>query len=266
MSKPIDPQEHSADGEGMPAAADLRRLTEYVRKLELRNRDLERFAALASHDLQAPLRSIAEFTRLVAEELQVEAEGRVAAYLNRIITSSDRLRSLVADLLRLSRIGNEDFEPEAVCLESVLEEVKDSMLHELEERSVRLVAEDLPTVSGDPILLATVLRNLIGNSIKFQQPDNVPTVEIRATPGNGWWEVEVCDNGIGLDAEWKEQVFLAFQRLHSRDRYPGNGLGLTICRKIVEEVHGGAIRAEPSPMGGTCVRFTLPDANLKAVG
>jgi light-regulated signal transduction histidine kinase (bacteriophytochrome) len=227
-----------------------RGLVERARELERSNAELAEFAYVASHDLSEPLRTITSYLQLLkrrhAEALSPEAEGYVA----RGIDGAERLRALIEDLLAYSRVGRSERPTEPVDLDALIAGIAASLSADIEW-------DELPTVRGDARQLAQLLQNLISNAIKFVPAGAAPQVRVSAQSEDGAWYVAVDDNGIGIEAGQAERIFGMFQRLHSRDAYPGTGIGLAIARKVVEG-HGGRIWAEARAEGGTRMTFTLP--------
>jgi PAS domain S-box-containing protein len=227
-----------------------RGLVDRARELERSNAELAQFAYVASHDLSEPLRTITSYLQLLqrrfGDALPPEADG----YIARGIDGADRLRALIEDLLAYSRVGRSERPAEPVDLEALVAGIASSLSADIEWNG-------LPTVRGDSRQLAQLLQNLISNGIKFVAAGTEPHVCVSAVSDNSEWRVAVDDNGIGIDPADAERIFGMFQRLHSRDAYPGTGIGLAIARKVVE-VHGGRIWAEPRAEGGTRMTFTLP--------
>lgn len=234
------------------------RLDQQARDLERSNRDLEQFAYVASHDLQEPLRKVASFCQLLKRRYGDRLDERGEQYIEFAVDGAQRMQQLINDLLAFSRVGRttDSFEPVA------LGDVAAAALGQLEraraEAGGEIVVGDLPVVRGDPALLRQLLVNLLGNALKFRRAGVAPVVRVDARRAAQTWEITVTDNGIGIEPEYADKVFVIFQRLHGRDRYPGTGIGLALAKKIVE-FHGGRIRIDHPPDGpGTVVRFTLP--------
>jgi signal transduction histidine kinase len=229
-------------------------------ELERSNRDLEDYAAVASHDLQGPLATIGMHAELLQRRLGSESEQETML-AERIVFSSRSMTALVRDLLAYSRAGNVQPSHERVELDEVVARAIDNLAAPIAEARARVGADPLPDVVGDRALLAQVFQNLIANAVKFSD-GGTPTVRVRAEPdGEQRVRVSVEDSGIGIAPAEAERIFRPFHRLHGEDRYEGSGIGLAICRRVVE-AHGGRIWAEPRPEGGTAFRLTLPLAAL----
>jgi signal transduction histidine kinase len=220
------------------------------------NRDLEQFAYVASHDLQEPLRKVASFCQLLQRRYAGKMDERADQYIGFAVDGAQRMQRLINDLLAFSRIGRLTSGFTEVDLNRVLSEVR-SQLETRAGEDGEIVWTGLPTVEGEEPLLTTLFVNLIGNSLKFRRPDVPPVVEITAARGDDEWRITVHDNGIGIDPEFADKVFVIFQRLHARDAYEGTGIGLAIVKKIVE-YHGGRIWLDLGVEVGTSINFTLP--------
>jgi len=220
------------------------------------NRDLEQFAYVASHDLQEPLRKVASFCQLLQRRYSGQLDERADQYIAFAVDGAQRMQRLINDLLAFSRIGRLTAGFSEVDLGRVLTEVK-SQLEVRAGEDAEITWSGLPTVEGEEPLLTTLFVNLIGNSLKFRRPDVPPVVRVSAERDGGEWRVNVRDNGIGIEAEFADKVFVIFQRLHARDAYEGTGIGLAIVKKIVE-YHGGRIWLDLEVEQGTSIWFTLP--------
>jgi signal transduction histidine kinase len=220
------------------------------------NRDLEQFAYVASHDLQEPLRKVASFCQLLQRRYAGQLDERADQYIGFAVDGAQRMQRLINDLLAFSRIGRLTSGFTDIDLNRVLTEVK-SQLETRAGEDGEIVWADLPTVEGEEPLLTTLFVNLIGNALKFRRPDVPPVVRISARRADDEWQVTVRDNGIGIEAEFADKVFVIFQRLHARDAYEGTGIGLAIVKKIVE-YHGGRIWLDLDVEEGTSINFTLP--------
>ena len=233
------------------AAAELRRS----------NAELEQFAYVASHDLQEPLRKVASFCQLLEKRYSDKLDDRGRQYIDFAVDGAKRLQVLINDLLTFSRVGRASDVRARMPLSKSLDAAIAALGVAIEDSGAVIEPpEDLPEVMGDPTLLAMVWQNLIANAIKFRAADRPPVVRITvARQPDGMWQICVTDNGIGIAPEFAEKVFVIFQRLHGRDAYPGTGIGLALCKRIIEH-HGGSISLDTSYPDGTRICFTLPGA------
>ncbi|HET6481620.1 MAG TPA: ATP-binding protein [Actinoplanes sp.] len=220
------------------------------------NRDLEQFAYVASHDLQEPLRKVASFCQLLQRRYAGQMDERADQYIAFAVDGAQRMQRLINDLLAFSRIGRLTAGFTAVDLGRVLTEVE-SQLETRAGEDAEIEWSGLPTVEGEEPLLTTLFVNLIGNSLKFRRPGVPPVIRVSAERADSEWRINVRDNGIGIEAEFADKVFVIFQRLHARDAYEGTGIGLAIVKKIVE-YHGGRIWLDLEVEEGTSIWFTLP--------
>lgn len=230
--------------------------------VELRrsNGELEQFAYVASHDLQEPLRKVASFCQLLEKRYGDQLDDRAAQYIGFAVDGAKRMQVLINDLLAFSRVGRVQDAQEPVALDAALDRALRNLSVTIEETGAVLERPaDLPEVVGDPTLLTMLWQNLVGNAVKFRRPDRDPrvavTVDREAAPG--FWTFTVTDNGIGIAEEFAEKVFVIFQRLHARDAYAGTGIGLSLCKKVVEH-SGGRIWIDTAHTDGTRIAFTLP--------
>jgi signal transduction histidine kinase len=239
------------------AKATNQRLDEQAQDLERSNRDLEQFAYVASHDLQEPLRKVSSFCQLLQRRYGGQLDERADQYIGFAVDGAQRMQQLINDLLAFSRVGRTTEGFERVDMNAVAKAAAaqlDAMRAEV-DGSVEL--GELPVVNGDRALLRQLLINLVGNGLKFGRPDVPPQVRVQAFKDGVDWQLEVVDNGIGIEPEYADKVFVIFQRLHNRDSYPGTGIGLALAKKIVE-FHGGRIGIVPTGGPGTTIRFSLP--------
>ncbi len=232
------------------------RLDEQALDLRRSNAELEQFAYVASHDLQEPLRKIASFCQALDRRYHGQLDERADQYIEFAVDGAKRMQVLINDLLAFSRVGRGGRLDELLQTRELVAAAVDVLGAALEEAAASLVVGDLPEVRGDRALLESVFRNLIANAVKFRA-ETPPVVHIDARPVGPDWEFSVCDNGIGIDPEYADRIFVIFQRLHAKEAYPGTGIGLAMCRKIVE-YHGGRIWLDTDRPVGACFRFTLP--------
>jgi signal transduction histidine kinase len=231
-------------------------------ELRRSNEELEQFAYVASHDLQEPLRKVASFCQLIEKRYGESLDERGTQYIHYAVDGAKRMQVLINDLLTFSRVGRVSDRRERVELQSCLDSALDRLEYALDECRAKIVQRPLPAVSGDPTLLSMLWQNLVGNALKFRSPERSPEVSISWAPDPdqpGFVRVSVADNGIGIPPAFAEKVFVIFQRLHSREAYSGTGIGLALCKKIVEH-HGGRIWLDPEREVGTRFIFTLPVA------
>jgi len=223
------------------------------------NAELEQFAYVASHDLQEPLRKVASFCQLLEKRYGDQLDERGRQYIDFAVDGAKRLQILINDLLTFSRVGRADQARVRLTLDAPLDTAITALQAAIEESSAVIERPGpLPEVLGDATLVAMLWQNLIGNGIKFRAPDRSPQIRITASePSEDMWQFCVEDNGIGIPHEFADKIFVIFQRLHARDAYPGTGIGLAICKRIVEH-HGGQIHLDPGYTGGTRICFTLP--------
>lgn len=227
-----------------------------VAELERSNRELERFAYVASHDLQEPLRMVASYTQMLERRYADKLDGAARDFIKFAVDGAARMQRLIDDLLAYSRIGNRAAALRSMATHEALGAALANLQAAIQETGAVISTTELPRVTADPTQITQLFQNLIGNAIKFRGPLR-PTVHVSAEIRGGMAEFSVRDNGIGIDPQYEDRVFEIFQRLHSRFEYPGTGMGLAICKRIVER-HGGAIRVESSEGGGAAFIFTLP--------
>lgn len=220
------------------------------------NRDLEQFAYVASHDLQEPLRMVAAYTQLLAERYQGKLDANADKYMNYAVDGALRMQNLVRDLLAFSRVGRNGREPRPVDLTGVVRLVLSNLQTLIRETNAEVKFDQLPEAVVDATQMVQLFQNLIANAIKFRGP-NPARVSITAERNDREWTFSVADNGIGIAPEHADTVFVIFKRLHTHAEYPGSGIGLAICKKIVEQ-HGGRIWVESQPGQGSTFKFTLP--------
>ena len=238
-------------------------LRERSEALARSNAELEQFAYVASHDLQEPLRMVASYTQLLARRYEGQLDEKADRYIHFAVDGAQRMQGLINDLLALSRVGTQGKPFAPVDTGAVVQRVLRWLGGALEESGGAVVVPGpLPTVTGDAGQLEQLFQNLIANALKFRRPGVAPRVTVTAARqgdahGGGEWLFTVRDNGIGFEQQFAEQIFVVFQRLHTRADYPGTGVGLAIVKKIVER-HGGRIWAEGAPDAGATFHFTIP--------
>jgi signal transduction histidine kinase len=220
------------------------------------NAELEQFAYVASHDLQEPLRKIASFCQLLARRYHGQLDERADQYIDFAVDGAKRMQVLINDLLAFSRVGRQASAHVPLDSADLVADAQANLADLIAESGAEIDVGPLPTVRGERALLTAVFQNLIGNAVKFRG-SAPPKVRIAVSPAGDEWEFSVTDNGIGIAPEYADRVFVIFQRLHAKEAYPGTGIGLAMCRKIVE-YHGGRIWLDTSFDAGTLVRFTLP--------
>jgi PAS domain S-box-containing protein len=232
-------------------------LLEKNKELQQSNADLEQFAYAASHDLKEPLRMIASYSYLLSKKAEGKDEES-DQFVKFIKDGISHMQSLIDGLLEYSRIGKNEIKFEKTDLNALINNLKVTLSTEIRESNTVLVSEDLPVIRAVPSLISNLFQNLVLNAMKFKKPDGVPEIHIGAKKEDGKILFWVRDNGIGFKKDYANKVFVIFQRLHNRDQYEGTGIGLAICKKIVE-FHGGRIWVESEPGNGSTFYFTLPD-------
>ncbi|HZB47630.1 MAG TPA: ATP-binding protein, partial [Mycobacteriales bacterium] len=236
--------------------AATERLDQQAQDLERSNSELEQFAYVASHDLQEPLRKVASFTQLLERRYSGQLDDRADQYIAFAVDGAKRMQVLINDLLAFSRVGRLVREHVEVDAGILVDQALGNLSLAIEEAGAEVTRDELPRVSGDATLLTGVFQNLIGNAVKFRG-DAPPRVHVGVADAGDEWEFCVADNGIGIESEYADRIFVIFQRLHPKDAYPGTGIGLAMCRKIIE-YHGGRIWLDTDVPAGTTFRFTLP--------
>jgi len=226
------------------------------------NQDLEQFAYAASHDLQEPLRAISGVTELLAQRYHGRLDEQADRYISLIVEGCGRMYQLIHGLLAYSRLGTRGQPLEPVDSATVLARALADLQAAIAEAGAEVAHDPMPTVTADRAQLGQLFQNLIANALKFRSAEP-PRIHISAQRDHDLWTFAIADNGIGIDPQYAEQIFAIFQRLHTRDEYPGTGIGLAICKKIVER-HGGRIWVESQSGQGSTFRFTLPLAPLGA--
>jgi len=230
-------------------------LTERAAELAASNAELERFAYVASHDLQEPLRMVGSFLELLEKKYKSQLDDTAAQYIRFAVDGAARMKTLIMDLLEYSRVGTNQDAFTDTDMGEILNQVLNTLEGEMKERRTLLSAGHMPVVRANSTQMIQILQNLIGNAFKYNQAA-VREIQIGCTEEPEVWKFHVADNGIGIDERYFEKIFVIFQRLHNRNEYSGTGIGLSVCRRIAEK-HGGSIWLESTPGKGSTFYFTL---------
>lgn len=228
----------------------------YAIQLEKKNKELQEFAYVASHDLQEPLRTINSFVEILKEEYEDKLDEDANTYLRYISEGAVRMSNLVNDLLDYNRLGANSPRKE-VDLNKIVQQVQADLDATVKKKEAELIVESLPTVSGQETELRLLFQNLISNALKFSKKEVKPRIKVSCQEESSQYLFSIEDNGIGIEEEFRERIFVIFQRLHSASAYEGTGIGLALCRKIVD-AHEGEIKVESVPGQGSKFLFTLP--------
>lgn len=223
--------------------------------LKQKNKELEQFAFVASHDLQEPLRTTISFVEILKQQYSGKLDTKADKYLDYILQSTARMRTLVKDLLDFSRIGNNKQLEQLDCnilLQGVIQDIDKA----IKDSGAEIIYDELPIITGYSTEIKQLFQNLTVNAVKFRKPGVAPQINIRAEKAGNFWHFSFKDNGIGIDSQHSERIFDIFQRLHTRSEYEGSGIGLSHCKKIVE-LHNGKIWIESAPGNGSTFHFTL---------
>lgn len=233
------------------------RVRDYSERLERTNRELEQFAYVASHDLQEPLRTIVSYSQIISEDYRGKLDQHADEHFTRIINAAKRMKSLIQSVLEFSRIGHGDVRANLTDFNQVLQEAVANLDIAIQESGAVITQDQLPHLNAIRPYIVLLFQNLVGNALKYRGPEP-PRIHVSAANDrNGSWVFAVRDNGIGIDPRYREKIFVIFQRLHGDRQHAGTGIGLAICKKIVE-YHGGRIWVEPNEGRGSIFRFTLP--------
>lgn len=231
-------------------------LARKVDELARSNADLEQFAYVASHDLQEPLRMVANYTQLLAERYRGKLDDQADKYIHYAVDGAKRMQTLIQDLLAYSRVGRPEIELKTTQCDDIVSSAVNNLRAAVAESGAVVTFSSLPIVMANSSQLQQVFQNLIGNAIKFRGA-NTPEIQVAAEEKQGAWVFSVSDNGIGIPPEHVGAVFTVFKRLHTRQEYPGNGIGLSICKRVIER-HGGRISVTSNANGGSTFVFTIP--------
>lgn len=232
------------------------RLQATLADLERSNLELEQFAYVASHDLQEPLRMISSYTQLISQRYEGQLDEKAKKFIGYAVDGAVRMQQLINDLLAYSRVNSQGKTFDTVDSHAILGEALRNLAVVIKENLALIVNDDLPMVRADATQLRQVFQNLIGNAVKFRSAD-LPRIHVSVCDLGREWRFSVKDNGIGIEEQYAARVFVIFQRLHTRQEYPGTGIGLALCKRIVER-HGGVIWFESEPGKGSTFYFTLP--------
>jgi light-regulated signal transduction histidine kinase (bacteriophytochrome) len=232
-----------------------------LQEVQRSNTELEQFAYVASHDLQEPLRTITGMVQLLQKRYQGNLDARADQYISFTVEAAARMQALINDLLEFSRVDRHGKPFEDVDMQDAVETAIKSLAKTIQENNATISHENLPTVRADSSQMTRLFQNLIGNAIKFRS-EHKPKIHISANNLDGTCHFSVRDNGIGIEPQYFERIFVIFQRLHTRTEYPGTGIGLSLCKKIVER-HGGQIWVKSESGAGTTFHFTIPHEVIK---
>lgn len=252
--RPLKIEDDTING-GVIIIEDITERRKLADEVARSNRDLQQFAYVAAHDLQEPLRTVTGFGELLAKNIEETDNDKAKDHLRRIIAASRRMQTLISALLSYARIETRAKAPEHCDTDSIVQDVVADLNDSIEKAEANLVVGKLPEVMADSSQLSQVFRNLIGNSLKYRKEN--PRIEISAATDRHYHHFCVKDNGIGIDSRFANRVFVIFQRLHNKSQYEGVGIGLSLCKKIIEH-HGGKIWIQSPPDQGTEIHFTLP--------
>jgi len=226
-------------------------------ELQRSNADLLQFAYIASHDLQEPLRMVGSYMGLLSKRYGGQLDETADKYIQFAVDGANRMQALIHDLLSYARAGTQAIDKTPIPAEGIVERALTNLEMAIQESSAVVHYGNLPEIEADETKLTQVMQNLIGNAIKFRRPDLPPEIFVTAKQEGAEWVFEVADNGIGFESKYSDRIFQVFQRLHGVGKYPGNGIGLAICRRVVEH-HGGRLWAESQPGVGSKFFFSLP--------
>ncbi|MCR6631356.1 MAG: ATP-binding protein [Magnetospirillum sp.] len=235
------------------------RIASQSEELARSNTELEQFAYIASHDLREPLRMVSSFLTLLERHLDDRMDDEAREFMGYARDGALRMDQMILDLLQYSRVGRTGTAVETVDLNRLVEQVRRELAPKIAEAGAEVVVESpgLPVIAGDQGELERLFLNLMGNALKYRAPERPARITVSARTAEDGWQVTVADNGIGIEPQFHQRIFAIFQRLHTREKYEGNGIGLAICKKVVEH-HGGRIWVDSTPGSGSAFHFTLP--------
>lgn len=232
--------------------------TKIIKKLEQTNKELEQFAYVASHDLQEPLETVLSFTGVIKDKYGKKFDDNADTYFGFVVQAAKRMQCLVRDILEYGRVGKHG-DAEMLNMNNLLKDVLDTLAASIEKNKAEITVEELPVIKANSSDMIQLFQNLLSNAIKFRQKDINPVISVSAIKNeSNEWLFSIKDNGIGIDEKFKDRIFIIFQRLHNRTQYEGTGIGLALCKKIVE-VNGGKIWLESKPGSGSTFYFTLSE-------
>ena len=244
-------------GNEITRSKDIKEKEQMIEKLSDSNEELERFAYVCSHDMQEPMRMVKSFSEKIKTYLGEDLDNKAKTYLNFVIDGAERAQGLISDILTYSSLDRDTMKPEKVDIGKLLAVVKETQQVNLEERGGQITwGEDLPIVMGNKTQLYQLFQNLVNNGLKYQKPDASPHVHVSVQEKPKHWEFTIKDNGIGMEQRHLRKIFDVFQRLHLKEEYAGTGVGLSICKKVVER-HGGQIKVTSEVGEGSAFIFTL---------
>ena len=231
-------------------------LQKHTKELAMSNDELEQFAYVASHDLQEPLRMVTSFLTLLENKYTASLDDKGRQYIHFAVDGAKRMRQIILDLLEFSRVGRQEEKTEEVDMNQLIIETLNLLSKQIEEQGAKVKYQHLPVVTTYKAPLRQVLQNLIGNALKYQRANASPSIAVGCEDMGHHWQISVQDNGIGIEQEYYDRIFIIFQRLHSKDEYSGTGMGLAVTKKIIENL-GGKIWVESTPGEGSIFHFTL---------
>ncbi|MFW6283036.1 MAG: PAS domain-containing sensor histidine kinase [Minisyncoccales bacterium] len=240
------------------------KLRELNEKLKRSNEELEQFAYVASHDLQEPLRMVSSFTQLLQKRYQDKLDEDANEFIDYAVDGAKRMQKLINDLLLFSRVGTRGNPFKPTDMNKIIEEIKIDLRQLIQETNAKMLMDSLPTIKADKGQMRQLMQNLILNAIKFRKKDKRPKIDISSKENDNHWIFSVKDNGIGIDQEYFEKIFIIFQRLHNKSEYGGTGIGLAVCKKIVKR-HGGEIGVKSQKGRGSTFFFSIRKSNISKI-